>query len=79
MVRHQAFACASGLPRDAVSLEHTDVAESDEEEDDSSDSSLDEVKESVDYLATHFRLPLDAKGIALATLQDEAENVVEYT
>lgn len=58
------------------SLEHTDVAESDE--DDSSDSSLDEVKKSVDYLATLFRLPLEAKGIALATLQDEAENVVEY-
>ena len=60
------------------SLHRTDVAESDEDDDDSSDSSLDEVKESVDYLATHFRLPLEAKGIALATLQDEAENVVEY-
>ena len=53
------------------------MAESDED-DDSSDSSLDEVKESVDYLATHFRLPLEAKGITLASIQDEAENVVEY-
>lgn len=60
------------------SLHRTDLAEGDEDDDDSSDSSLDDVKESVDYLATHFRLPLEAKGIALATLQDEAENVVEY-
>ena len=28
--------------------------------------------------ATHFRLPLEAKGVVLASLQDEVEEAVEY-
>ena len=32
-------------------------------EDDDNDKLLCEVKESVDYLASHFRLPLEAKGV----------------
>ena len=48
-------------------------------DDDDDDKSLCKVKESVDYLASHFRLPLEAKGIVIASLQDEVEDAVEYT
>ena len=47
-------------------------------DDDDNDKSLCEVKESVDYLASHFRLPLEAKGVVIATLQDEVEEAVEF-
>ena len=40
----------------------------DEIDDDGDDSSLVEIKESVDHIATHFRVPLEAKGVLLATL-----------
>lgn len=43
------------------------------------DCSLAEVKESVEHIATHFRLPLEAKGVSLVSLQDEVEEAVEYT
>ena len=43
------------------------------------DYSLAEVKESVEHIATHFRLPLEAKGVSLISLQDEIEEAVEYT
>jgi len=32
----------------------------------------------VDYLASHFRIPLEAKGVVVAALQDEVEDAVEY-
>ena len=46
--------------------------------DDDDDKALYEVKESVDYLASHFRIPLEAKGVVIAALQDEVEDAVEY-
>ena len=42
------------------------------------DCSLVEVQACVDHIATHFRLPLEAKGVSIATLQDEVEEAVEY-
>ena len=44
----------------------------------SDDCSLVEIKKSVEHIATHFRLPLEAKGVSLANLQDEVEEDVEY-
>jgi len=44
----------------------------------SDDCSLVEIKKSVEHIATHFRLPLEAKGVSLATLQDEDEEAIEY-
>ena len=41
------------------------------------DKSLCEVKESVDFLASHFRVRLEAKGVAIPILQDEAEEAVK--
>jgi len=32
----------------------------------------------VDFLASNFRVPLEAKGVVIATLQDEVEEAVEY-
>ena len=32
----------------------------------------------MDHIATQFRLPLEAKGVSLVTLQDEVEEAVEY-
>ena len=46
--------------------------------DNDDDQVLSEVKESVDYLASHFRIPLEAKGVVIASLQDEVEDAVEY-
>ena len=59
---------------------HTPAAHSDNEDniDEDSDCSLVEVKESVEYLAAHFRSPLEAKGVSVFTLQDEIEEIVEY-
>ena len=36
--------------------------------DNDDDQVLSEVKESVDYLASHFRIPLEAKGVVIASL-----------
>ena len=54
------------------------VADSDSEDDIDEDSSLAEVQESVQHIATHFRLPLEAKGVSLISLPDEVEEAVEY-
>ena len=45
---------------------------------DCDDSSLVEVKASVEHIASHFRVPLEAKKVSLAALQDEIEEAVEY-
>ena len=41
------------------------------------DCSLAEVKEAVEHISTHFRLPLKVKGVSFVALQDEVE-VVDY-
>ena len=58
---------------------HTSSADSllmDDEGDE--DCSLAEVKEAVEQISTHFRLPLEAKGVSFVTLQDEVEEAVDY-
>ena len=50
----------------------------DDEFDSEDDFSLVQVKESVDRIAEHFRLPLEAKGVLLASLLDEVEEAVQY-
>jgi hypothetical protein len=55
-----------------------DSGKEDKIDDDSDDCSLVKIKESVEQIATHFRAPLEAKGVSLAILQDEVEEVVEY-
>ena len=63
----------------ATSAHNSDCEDTDlSGDDDDDDKSLCEVKESVDYLALHFRLPLEAKGIVIASLQDEVKDAVEY-
>ena len=42
------------------------------------DSSLTEVKNAVEHIATHFREPLEAKGLLAFSLPDEVEEIVEY-
>ena len=42
------------------------------------DSSFVEVKNAVEHIATHFREPLEAKGLLVFTLPDEVEEIVEY-
>ena len=32
----------------------------------------------MEHIATHFRVPLESKGVSLAALQDEVEEAVEY-
>ena len=54
------------------------IAGSDSDDDTDEDCSLAEVKESVEHIAMHFRLPLEAKGVSLVSLQDEVEEAVEY-
>lgn len=56
----------------------TSDSEDDNLSDNDDDQVLSEVKESVDYLASHFRIPLEAKGVVIASLQDEVEDAVEY-
>ena len=43
-----------------------------------SDSSLIEVKNAAEHIITHFRIPLESKGVALAAIQDEIEEIVDY-
>ena len=50
----------------------------DDEFDTEDDYSLAEVKEAVEHIAEHFRLPLEAKGVSLASLLDEVEEVVQH-
>ena len=47
--------------------EHSDT----EEEDD-----LIEIREAVEYITSHFREPLEAKGVDLANIQDELEEII---
>ena len=47
-------------------------------DDEVEDCSLDEVKEAVEHISTHFRLPLEAKGVSFVSLQDKIEEVVDY-
>ena len=42
------------------------------------DEVLAKVQSAVEYISTSFREPLEAKGVALHSLQDEMEEVVEY-
>ena len=42
------------------------------------DSSLVEVKRAAEYIITNFRVPLESKGVILATIQDEVEEIVDY-
>ena len=42
------------------------------------DCSLAEVKEAVEYISSHFRLPLEVKGVSFVAVQDEVEEVVDY-
>ena len=49
----------------------------DENLSDNDDQLLSEVKESVDYLALYFQIPLEAKGVVIASLLDEVEDAVE--
>ena len=42
------------------------------------DCSLGEVKKLVELLTSHFRKPCEAKGITIATFQNEIEDIVDY-
>jgi len=59
-------------------LSHAPVTNSDNKNDTDEDCSLAEVRESVEYIDAHFRLPLEAKWVSIVTLQDEVEEAVEY-
>ena len=52
------------------SSEHSDT---DEEEND-----LAEIREADQYITSHFREPLEAKGATLANIQDEVEEIILY-
>ena len=39
---------------------------------------LTEIQEAVEYLTSHFREPLEAKGVTLESIQDEVEEIVFY-
>lgn len=54
------------------------VTDTEDEFDSNDDCSLAEVKKAVDHIASHFRLPLETKGVSLFSLQDEVEEAVEY-
>ena len=40
------------------------------------DSTLVEVKNAKEHIITHFRIPLESKGVILATIQDEIEEIM---
>lgn len=42
------------------------------------DCSLMAVKEAIEHISNHFRLPLEARGISICSLPDEVEEIVEY-
>ena len=50
--------------------EHSDT---DEEEDD-----LAKIREAAEYITSHFREPLQAKGVDLANIQDELVEIIPY-
>ena len=39
---------------------------------------LAEIRDAVEYITSHFRDPLEAKGVNLASIQDEVEEIVPY-
>ncbi len=40
------------------------------------DDDLKEIREAVEFITSHFREPLEAKGVSLASIQDEIEEIV---
>ena len=50
----------------------------DNEDNSDQDYSMDEIKKAVEYLNSHFRIPLESKGISLEAIQDEVEEIVYY-
>ena len=46
--------------------------------DDSEDTRMQKVKDAVELLSSHFRIPLERKGASLIALQDEIEEAVSY-
>lgn len=50
---------------------------SNSEEEDLEDD-LAEMREAVEYITSHFREPLEAKGVTMANMQDEIEEIVTY-
>ena len=54
-------------------LPRCDHSNTEEEEDD-----LAEIREAAEYVTSHFRKPLEAKGVTLASFQDEIEEIVPY-
>ncbi len=48
------------------------------EDDELDDDDTAEVKEALEYITTHFREPLEAAGVTLATIHDEVEEVVHF-
>jgi len=56
----------------------TSDSEDDNLSDNDDDQALSEVKKSADYLASHFRIQLEAKGVVISSLQDKVEDTVEY-
>ena len=53
--------------------DHSDKDDSQEEEDD-----LGEIKDAAEYVTSHFRKPLEVKGVTMASFQDEIEEIVPY-
>ena len=51
---------------------------SEDSETDKEDDDLAKIKNAVEYIATHFREPLEAKGVTLASMHDETEETVPY-
>ena len=39
------------------------------------DCSLMEVKEAIDHISNHFRLPLEVRGVSICSLLDEADEI----
>ena len=60
-----------------LSLASSEVNGSDTEEKED-DLALTEIQEAVEYLTSHFREPLEAKGVTLESIQDEVEEIVFY-
>ena len=58
---------------DTQSWCHPPRSTADTEEDD-----MAEIKQAVEYISTHFREPLEAASVNLASIQDKIEEVVDY-
>ncbi len=42
------------------------------------DGDMDEIREAIEYITSHFREPFEAKGVDLPNIQDEIEEIVLY-